>query len=114
MNIDVEMQEAAALDVDQLLRQLARSQTLGSGTQDPRREHEVGLALLRAWFATIKESVCGDGVLASSVAEQEDVLRDAGFVADLFLAGAGQPPVATLSVLIVKYGVARLCSETAG
>jgi hypothetical protein len=106
--VDRSLEDLTALDVDDLLVLLAESSIMGGSPLDLDHKREVGKALLFGWFEKVRATLCGSGL--GQIPEKEEIIaRDAAAVVDMISSLQGQIPVATFAVLVVKYGVARLC-----
>lgn len=104
------LDELATYSVNDLLELLAEELTAGAEPLDPRHKRAIGLALLRAWFMKVRDVLC-EGTLEGRSSDGETVLRDAAAVMDMISSLRGQIPLATFSVLVVKYGLDALCDE---
>jgi hypothetical protein len=71
----------------------------------------IGEALLKGWFAKVRNVLCAS-TFNDSPANVEAVARDAAAVMDLVSSLEGHVPLATFAVLVVKYGISRLCTGT--
>lgn len=107
--MDDRLEELATYSVNDLLELLAEELTASAEPLDPGHKRAIGLALLRAWFTKVRDVLC-EGTLKGRTSG-ETVLRDAAAVMDLISSLQGQIPLATFSVLVVKYGLDALCDE---
>jgi hypothetical protein len=106
------LEDLAEFSIDDLLRQLADALAPGGSPLDPDHKRAVGLALLRGWFAEVRSSLCSSTLASHVPSDKETVIRDAAAVTDMIGAMTGHGvPLATFSVLVVKYGLAQLCAE---
>jgi len=99
------------LELDELLRLIAQETSSGGVSGDPNQQRDWGLAVVRAWFRSIRARICG-----GSAADRENVfefVNDLALVADLATALFGGVPTSQLAVAAYKYGVRTLCAETA-
>jgi hypothetical protein len=111
MTLEQEVSKLADYEVDDLLIMLAEQTIMGGSPLDPNHKRNIGRALLRGWFAKVKDVLCAPEGLSRSARDKESEIRDAAAVADTISATLGQQvPVVTLSILIVKYGLDKLCA----
>jgi hypothetical protein len=104
------IRELLALDEDELLVDLADKVVIGVGPLDPARKRTVARAWLEAQVDRLRDAICSDpGVQALRKNDQRDLLDLAVAVTDLVAGIVGAVPAATVSVLLVRQGLERLC-----
>jgi hypothetical protein len=108
--VESTFEELAEKSVDDLLESLADYSTRGGLPFDRDRKRAIGKAFLEGGSAQCATS-SGTYQAASKDGRPEDFARDAAAIADILLADADQMPLATVSVLIAKYGHDALCGQ---
>lgn len=110
-----EIRKLAALTDDELWRTLADEVGFGVGAQDP----ESLRAFARAWFesrlAQLREALCNPRFLNRIATSGEDngVLA-ATAIADALAAYFSGPTLFTMSVLVTRYGLDKICGGGGG
>lgn len=107
-----ELQELGAYTEDQLLLRLAEQMTAGGAPLDPSHKRAVGRALFSGWFAKLRDILCSGAIPIDGSSSTESLARDAAAIMDAIAAFKNQLPLATFSMLVAKYGLAALCSES--
>ncbi|WP_326729953.1 hypothetical protein [Streptomyces phaeochromogenes] len=107
------LQKLAHVSINDLYAELAQTVSGGSPVGREARER-AGRALMLGHFSRLRDGICGKYRLSQGDGATETVARDAAAILDTVVAvtGLALVPAATLSVLVVKYGLARLCLET--
>jgi hypothetical protein len=94
---------------DALFELLASETALGAAPQD----RESRRALGRAWFdshlSQIRDTVCGNAKIRQLGTGTNAALTTASAVADLLVSLFSGPAAFTVAVLVVRYGLHKLC-----
>ena len=110
--MDVQLEDLATKSVDELLSILAAQSTVGGIPLDEEHRRRIGSVIFDSLLGDIRKAICPKSdSLASSASDAETAVRDAAFIMDLLLSLKGDPPLATLSMLVVKYGVSSICER---
>jgi hypothetical protein len=108
-----EFSNLVQMSVDDLLIELAEESVLSGLSLGPEQKKKIGLAIFESMLKDIRAIICPkrDSLTSSADSDDDTKVRDAAFVMDMLLGLKGHPPVATLSMLVVKYGVERVCGD---
>ena len=108
--------QLATMDMDELTARLGEASTRGGSPLDFQHYLRVGQAIFEDLIEDIRTAICpkASQITATAESDPETIARDAAFIVDLLLASHGHLPLGTISVMIVKYGVGRLCDATLG
>jgi hypothetical protein len=99
----------ALLDSDEsdLYQQLGWAVEKAAASDD--EAEQAGRSFFEARIAGFAGAVCGNGAISKLRRDGADAVTLAGAIADVLLALGGIPGVATVAVLLVKYGLNKLC-----
>ena len=106
---DEETDRLLAMPAEELFALLGRQllpSTVGVGPEDDGRAESAARAWVRAHWAELRNRVCGK----DAGGQATTALVEFSAVADAVAGLLHGPAVATLTAIIVKYGVKRLCA----
>ena len=97
------------LDSDEvdLYRQLGWAVEKGAADDD--EAEEAGRSFFEARLTGFADAICGNGKINKLRRDNADGITLVGAIADVLAALGGIPGVATVSVLLVRYGLKKLC-----
>jgi hypothetical protein len=101
------------LSEEELLARLADESALGAEPFSFKRKVAVGRAIFAGWWEELKDTLCPRQREFTESDSAEDRVRDAAALLDIIATAHSNVPAATITVLIVKYGLERLCSDWA-
>lgn len=102
-----------AMTDEQLYRRLGEEVAPAVSGLDPKLLYAIGSAWFTSRLHAIREAVCGSATVAAirrATGSDEAVLVSA--IADALAPLLHGPAVTTVAVLVVRYGIVRLCQET--
>jgi hypothetical protein len=109
-----ELREYLGLDEDDLL-ELLGAELLGTGPGFGPEDFERQIRFAREWLQRrqrdLREKLCPDVAQTISRREKLDAMADAAAVADALAAAFGKPSASIVAVILLRRGLASLCSD---
>lgn len=103
--------DVAPMSLDQLAVLVASSpgvRAFGSSEPTEEEKRELGMALFKRVLAAAKDRLCGERLRVVAASDEATIVSR---VADLIASFAGGLPVVALAMMVVKYGLKRICDE---
>jgi hypothetical protein len=99
----------ALLDSDEadLYRQLGWAVEKAAANDD--EAEQAGRSFFEARLSGFADAICGNSRITKLRRDNADAVTLASAIADVLMALGGIPGVATVSVLLVRYGLKKLC-----
>lgn len=78
---------------------------------DPDQLRKIGESVFKGWLAKVKNRLCAADLHLTANPDRDTAIRDAAAVTDVVMSLGHQIPTATVSYLVIRYGLRNICAE---